>query len=1013
VRSIDVNVSQRKELPKVAFQSKGHELDGKPPIRKTLEFSGNEEPILILAPTGHDAELTRTFLSTSGIEGHICRNMFDLSLRVENGCGAILIAEEALNTTSVEVLVDLLGRQPSWSDIPIIIITSGGEITQDNLRRLTVFGQGGNVTLLERPFRAMTLRNAGRAALQSRRRQYQVRDLLLERETVLTSINDSFATLDREWRYTYVNEKAAELAGLTRERMLGRNIWDLFPQSVNSPLYDALHRALAEQRIIHFEQSLQKEGRWLDVRIYPSSHGLSILSTDISARKWAEQQLTEYLHQQQKLFQFVDCLNRTESLPEIYDAALDSICSTLKADRASILLYDQSGIMRFKAWRSLSEPYRKGVEGHSPWRRDEPDPQPVCIEDIEAVALEESLRTIVRQEGIRSLAFIPLLYQGELLGKFMVYYDAPHGFADEELQLAQTIANQLAFAVQRKRSDEALQEGRQHLEFVTNASPVLLAHCDANRRYKFVNQPYAQRFDLGPAEVVGKFIWEVVGVKAYESFRKYVDEVLTGRQVEFEAEVPYDRIGSHWVRGFYAPEFDHNGNVSGLVGAIIDITDRKRIELELAQVKDRLAMDLAGMNRLQELSSRFVQQDNLQLLYEEIVDAAIAITNAEKGNIQLLDPNSETLIMVAQRGFDRPFTEFFKSVAEPASCCGTALKSGRRVIIEDVRQSPTLAGQTSQQVLLEAGVQAVQSTPLFSRSGKILGMLSTHFSKPHYPADRELRLLDLLARQAADFIERTQALIALRKAQAEIRRHAENLEVQVNERTAQLTEINEQLEALVYSIAHDLRAPLRSMQAFSSILIEQHASGLDDAGRQLAERIARSAEFMDSLLLDLLAYGRMARVEMPLSAVKVQAAWTDALRQNEQIIQEKKAIIDTVQPLPLIVAHEPTLVQVLANLLNNALKFVQPEVTPRIRFRAEGKSDRIRLWLEDNGIGIAPEYQERIFRVFERLHGTTYSGTGIGLSIVRKGVERMGGKVGLKSTPGTGSRFWVEFPAAG
>jgi len=212
VRSIDVNVSQRKELPKVAFQSKGHELDGKPPIRKTLEFSGSEERILILAPTGRDAELTRTFLSTSRIEGHICRNMFDLSLRVENGCGAILIAEEALNTTSVEVLVDILGRQPSWSDIPIIIITSGGEITQDNLRRLTVFGQGGNVTLLERPFRAMTLRNAGRAALQSRRRQYQVRDLLLERETVLASINDSFATLDREWRYTYVNEKAAELA---------------------------------------------------------------------------------------------------------------------------------------------------------------------------------------------------------------------------------------------------------------------------------------------------------------------------------------------------------------------------------------------------------------------------------------------------------------------------------------------------------------------------------------------------------------------------------------------------------------------------------------------------------------------------------------------------------------------------------------------------------------------------------------------------------------------------------
>ena len=109
-------------------------------------------------------------------------------------------------------------------------------------------------------------------------------------------------------------------------------------------------------------------------------------------------------------------------------------------------------------------------------------------------------------------------------------------------------------------------------------------------------------------------------------------------------------------------------------------------------------------------------------------------------------------------------------------------------------------------------------------------------------------------------------------------------------------------------------------------------------------------------------------------------------------------------------ANEATLGQVLANLLSNALKFVAPGVLPRVRFWSEKRGEFIRLWLEDNGIGIAAQYHERVFRVFERLHGARYVGTGIGLSIVRKGVERMRGQVGLESAPGKGTRFWIELP---
>jgi PAS domain S-box-containing protein len=242
----------------------------------------------------------------------------------------------------------------------------------------------------------------------------------------------------------------------------------------------------------------------------------------------------------------------------------------------------------------------------------------------------------------------------------------------------------------------------------------------------------------------------------------------------------------------------------------------------------------------------------------------------------------------------------------------------------------------------------------------------------------------------------------------EHRQFAARLERAVAERTAELRDTNEQLETFVYSIAHDLRSPLRSMTGFSQLLLDDYAAGLGETGQNLLQRIQASSEFMDKLLLDLLAFGRTSRVEMELGPVAVQKAWDAALFQCATQVEQARAQVEAVSPLPAVRAHEATLAQCLANLLSNALKFVAPGVQPSIRFRAEDYGSWVRLWLEDNGIGIPVAQHERVFRVFERLHGSRYPGTGIGLSIVRKGAERMGGKVGLESEPGKGSRFWIE-----
>ena len=254
-----------------------------------------------------------------------------------------------------------------------------------------------------------------------------------------------------------------------------------------------------------------------------------------------------------------------------------------------------------------------------------------------------------------------------------------------------------------------------------------------------------------------------------------------------------------------------------------------------------------------------------------------------------------------------------------------------------------------------------------------------------------------------------------------VREAQERLEERVRARTRDLEERNQELETFAYSISHDLRSPLRAMEGFSHALLEDYGSKLDETGRQHAERVVAAARTMDRLIDDLLAYSRLTRSELDLAPIDLRRVLQGSLQQVESEVRSRNARVTITDSLPTVVGHGPTLAQVLANLLANGIKFVPAGRTPEIRVRAEarnggeagGRGGRVRLWVEDNGIGIAPEHHERIFRVFERLHRSAdYPGTGIGLAIVRKAMERMGGASGVESHLGQGSRFWIELPRA-
>lgn len=238
------------------------------------------------------------------------------------------------------------------------------------------------------------------------------------------------------------------------------------------------------------------------------------------------------------------------------------------------------------------------------------------------------------------------------------------------------------------------------------------------------------------------------------------------------------------------------------------------------------------------------------------------------------------------------------------------------------------------------------------------------------------------------------------------RRAGEKLEALVRQRTAQLRESVADLEHFSYTLTHDMRAPLRAMQGYAHMLLEEHAAQIDAEGTDYLRRIMSSASRMDHLILDALNYSKVVKTELTLTPIETGPLLRGLIESYPEF-QSPRAEIVLIEPLPVVQGNVSGLTQCFSNLLINAVKFVRPGEQPRVRVWSEDRDKHVCLWFEDNGIGIPPAYRERIFRMFERLN-PAYEGTGVGLALVRKVTERMRGRVGVEPGTNGGSRFWIE-----
>jgi PAS domain S-box-containing protein len=509
--------------------------------------------VLVLTPRGRDAELAAAALAKAGIKTQLCPTLGDLASRLNDSTNALLIAEEALSAADLLLLLEQLGRQPPWSDVPVIILTVSGGGDQASMRALEIFGPAANVILLERPLRGVTLIATLKMALRARRRQREVRDLLQQRETLLASISDSFSALDREWRYTFVNDKLAELSGIPKEQMIGRVIWEIFPEAVGTEFYERCQRALVSQRADHFEMFYTPWGRWLDTRIYPTREGLVVLRGDISERKKQEELLRE-------------------SRQRLHEMEARSRLAVEAADVGTFDFYPATGELRWsdRCNELFGLPHDSKVDYDTYLAGVHPDDLHIIRETVEGVTRPGSegrydieYRTIGLQDG----------KERWLSEKGRAIFDPsgrPSRFIGAILDITET-----------KLAEQAIRAREAQLRFVTDhAATVLIAHCDPQERFIFVNQPYAVRFGLFPQDIVGRTIREILGDASYAVIAEQIQKALGGERVDFEVEVPF-RTGSRWMSSTHVPDVGEDGRVRSFVAVIQDTTDRKKAELIL------------------------------------------------------------------------------------------------------------------------------------------------------------------------------------------------------------------------------------------------------------------------------------------------------------------------------------------------------------------------------------------------------------------------------------------------
>lgn len=704
------------------------------------------------------------------------------------------------------------------------------------------------------------------------------------------------------------------------------------------------------------------------------------------ARKLSERQML-------CLSQLTASLVQATDLESIYQEALQGVINALEADRASILLFDSDGVMRFKAWSGISEEYRKAVEGHSPWKADEPNPQPILIPDVtKAEELLGELRQTILKEGIYALAFIPLVYQGRLMGKFMIYFNSPHQFHPDEIQLAQTVARHISFAIVRSRNEELLRRSEREFRDIFENAAVGIYRSTPEGQFLMANETLAR---LHGYDSVDELMKVDIPTQIYlnpedrERFKQLMVE--QGYVANYRYPIKRKDGSIRWFTKWTRAVKGEDGNVLYYEGFVLDITDEVKMQQKLQVLQEasrglvtNLDADSIIRIAINTLSQIYPNSAILILRYMESTESFV-LENASENASDLMEILGMQLGKVFRRG---NFSVLEKKIL-----------SGESVYVSNLSSS---VGSVFQK-LTQLGYQSLFAHGI-GDSDLLWGMVFI-FGKEEF-SEHDAAFLNSFCGYLSIAIKNSTLFQQVRRSYEELKSVQERMFEQERLRA---------LGQVASGIAHDINNALVPILGLSEVLSEHN----DPIVKHASETISKSAKDIATTVKRMREFYRpRTEIEAP-EPVNLNALCEDALEMTRpkwfNMPLERGIVIhverELAQDLPPLMGVPSEIRQAIVNLILNAVDAMPEGGKLVVRTYRHDKGGRAWAVVEvsDTGIGMEEETKHRAIEPFFTTKGE--KGTGLGLSVVYGTVQRHEGYMEIDSELGKGTTVRLFFPS--
>ncbi len=767
---------------------------------------------------------------------------------------------------------------------------------------------------------------------------------------LLDSINEAFYGLDSDWCFIYVNRKAEQLWNRKREGLIGKNIWEEFPQGVNTQAYQAMHRALDEQQCVQFETFSSFLNAWVEAEVNPTRRGLSVYFRDITRRKQAEEQLARMA----TMIAF--------SNDAIISETLDGTITSWNAGAEDIFGYSAQEIIG-QSIRLVIPPDKQGEEG-------------MLLQKIAAGETVHNYDTIrLNKEGHEVFVAVSLSplkdEQGTIIGAS---------------KISRNVTERKREEVQLRRSEAALKQAQSVAHVGSWAWHIQSNHLEwSDEMYRiFGIQKTSFTGDL--SEVIGHAI-HPDDRAAVERANEAVIQDKRPSPLEYRVVWPDGTVRVVWAEPGEMM-LDTVGNPAVLTGIVQDITERKQAEAVLHRYTERLA----AINRLDRIISSSI---DIGQVYDNFVEEMQSLLPLDRTAIVRLSETGD------QWQVTRQWTQHQPAILPGAwrPVLGSVIEW---LVTNRIPFSEPEIGEHGNwpetAILQHEGIRSRLLLPLILQE-RVVGVLTVASRQPAAFSEEDQSILMTIADQLSIAIQNSDLY-------ERVQHHATELEQRVIERTAQLEASNKELEAFSYSVSHDLRAPLRAMDGFSRILLEEYVPSIPSEAQRYLHLVRDNAQQMGRLIDDLLTFSRLSR--QPLNKQPVDFGLLARKVFDDLYALEMERVVEiTIGALPSCEADPALLKQVFANLLGNALKFTQTREVARIEVDYHQTDGEKVYYVRDNGVGFDMQYAHKLFGVFQRLHrAEDYAGTGVGLATVQRILHRHGGRIWAEAKVDQGATFY-------